>query len=103
MLDNSSSGSSANPLFTITQGNRNEILRLEGNRVIVATDTAKDGNPISARDVPDALDTLDRTGEVRLQKGYSGYRRAAFLGAVLRTLPDVEVQIRPRVIRRRGR
>jgi hypothetical protein len=91
------------PLSTITHGNRNEILRLEGDSVIVATDTSEDGNPISVRDVQEALDTLDSTGEVRLDKGYPGYRRAAFLGAVLRTLPDVEVQTRPRVIRRRRR
>lgn len=88
-------------LSTITQGRRNEIVRLGGERVIVATDQAPGGRPVAIRDVQEALDTLERIGEIRLQPGYPGYGRAAFLGAVLTTLPDVEVEAYPRVIRRR--
>jgi hypothetical protein len=48
------------------------VAREAGNRVIVATDTAKDGNPVSVRDVQGALDTLDRTGEVVFRRATPG-------------------------------
>jgi hypothetical protein len=51
--------------------------------------------------VREALDTLDRDGVVRVDKTCVWYGRGTFIGAVLRALPDVEVQSRPRIIRLR--
>jgi hypothetical protein len=89
------------PLRTITHGKPNTILRVEGDTVVVATDRSPLGKPVSIQWVQDALNALDRDGEIRLDKTCAWYSRAAFIGAVLSTLPDAEVvQTRPRTIRR---
>ena len=85
----------------ITHGKPNTILRVEGDTVVVATDHSPSGKSVSIQWVQDALDALDRDGEIRLDKTCAWYSRAAFIGAVLSTLPDVEVvQTRPRTVRR---
>ena len=75
----------------------NWILGLEGGRVRVATDGNKSGALVSISLVQNAVDRLFEGEEVV----FDPHRRSAFLGAVLRTMPEVEVLINPRRARLR--
>jgi hypothetical protein len=89
-------------LRTISQGKPNTVLRVDAETVLVGTGVSPDGRSIPIEWLQDALDVLDRDGELRFDRSLHWYRRAAFIGAVLITLPDVEViQTRPRLVRRR--
>jgi hypothetical protein len=65
----------------------------------------RSGRPVVSRFpsawVQDALDLLERDGEVRVDVATLGHR-SAFVGAVLSTLPGVEVDTRPAVVRCRS-
>jgi hypothetical protein len=89
-------------LRTISQGKPNTVLRVDAETVLVGTGVSPDGRSIPIEWLQDALDVLDRDGELRFDRSLYWYRRAAFIAAVLITLPDVEViQTRPRLVRRR--
>jgi hypothetical protein len=89
------------PLHTITRRERNVILRVESDCVIVATRRAPAGEPVPVMSVQRALDKLMADGEVRVDVPTLGHR-SSFIGAVLRTLPDVETLTRPQRVRRRA-
>lgn len=88
------------PLHTLT-GSPNRIVRVVGDRVIVATDRSPSGQPVPIADVQYALDELTRIGDLRIDVDTVG-RRSAFIGAVLQTLPGAEATLRPRRIRLPG-
>lgn len=85
-------------VFTLGQGKPNEVLRIEGNTVIVATSVSPSGQPIPLAEVQAALDSLYEAGEVVIDRRVVGYR-SAFIGAVLATLPGTEALVRPRRVR----
>jgi hypothetical protein len=85
-------------IYTLGQRRPNRILAIEGDDVIVATGRSQEGQPVSIESVQNALDRLCRDGELLVTKHSVGYR-SAFIGAVLGTLPDVEVLLRPRRVR----
>jgi hypothetical protein len=84
-------------LQTLT-GAPNRILRLVGDRAIVATDRSRQGRPVPLREVQAALDALAESGDLQINVPTVGHR-SAFIGAVLRTLPGVVASTRPRRIR----
>jgi hypothetical protein len=75
---------------TLTNGSPNRVMRIEGNEVIVGTRKSPDGRPVPIAWVQDAIDMLDRRGEVEVTVEDLGHR-GAFIGAVLATLPGVVV------------
>lgn len=78
-------------LHTITDNNLNRVLGLEGDRVRVWTDHSGDkGALVEIRFVQQAMDVLERNGELRINKATLGHKRTAFIGAALRELPNVE-------------
>jgi hypothetical protein len=76
-------------LRTVT-GRPNRVLRLEGNQAVVATGRSPAGKPVPVEWVQDALDRLEANGEVEISVDSVGHR-SAFVGAVLRELPDSQV------------
>lgn len=76
-------------------GRANKVLRIEGNDVIVATERSPNGQPVPISWVQDALDMLQRDGEVVIDVETVGYR-SAFIGAVLASLPGVATAVAPR-------
>lgn len=89
-------------IHTIT-GRPNAVIALEDDVVIVGTSRSPNGRPVPIRWVQDAMDVLDRDGEVTIDVKTVGYR-SAFVGAVLSTLPGVVVlpTSPPRIARRGG-
>lgn len=88
-------------IYTLGQRRPNRILAIDGNDVIVATDKSRAGQPVPIEWVQDALDRLSRDRELLVSVKSVGYR-SAFIGAVLGTLPGVEVLTRPRRVRLGG-
>src|ERR1700722_18209809 len=80
-------------LRTLT-GSANRILRLEGGDVFVATGRSPSGTAVPVTLVQHALDQLRATGELRIDVPTVGYR-SAFIGAVLREVPNVAVLSSP--------
>jgi hypothetical protein len=76
------------PLKTVT-GRPNRVLRLDGDQVIVWTTRSPGGQPVPIAWVQDALDRLERDGEIEISVESVRYR-SAFIGAVLLELPGVE-------------
>ena len=76
-------------LETLT-GRVNEVLRLAGDDVIVTTDKSPDGRPVPIAWVQDAVDRLVADREIEISVGSVGYR-SAFIGAVLREIPEARV------------
>lgn len=74
---------------TVT-GRSNSVLAVEDDVVIVGTSKPPNGQPVPLRWVQDAMDMLDRDGEVTIDVETVGYR-SAFVGAVLSTLPGIVV------------
>jgi hypothetical protein len=72
-------------------GRPNTILRIEGADVIVGTGRSPSGQPVPIQWVQDAIDQLFEKGELAIEVETVGYR-SAFIGAVLATLPNVEVK-----------
>ena len=77
-------------LTTIGRPQPNCILRIEGDVVIVATSRSPKGQPVPITWLQDAIDILERDGEVGINLSTVGHR-SAFVGAVLRELPGAEV------------
>lgn len=81
-------------------GRTNNILRLSGDNVIVATSRSPEGKSVPIKWVQAALDILERDGEVVVDVETVGYR-SAFIGAVLASLPGTRTALAPpRVLRR---
>ena len=76
------------PLTTVT-GRPNRVLRVEGDHVIVWTTRSPSGQPVPIAWVQDALDRLERDGEIEISVESVRYR-SAFVGAALLALPGVE-------------
>jgi hypothetical protein len=87
-------------IATLT-GKPNRVIGLTADDVIVGTRRSPGGQPVPIEEVQHALDLLARDGAVEVSVATVGYR-SAFIGAVLATLPDVEVSTRPREVRFRG-
>jgi hypothetical protein len=77
-------------LRTTVRRRPNKILAVETKNVIVATERSPGGQPVPIDWVQDAMDILEREGEVTINPKTVKYRRA-FIGAVLRTLPGTNV------------
>jgi hypothetical protein len=73
------------PLRTIT-GRENRILSVARESVSVATTRSPRGQEVPVRWVQDAIDRLERKGEIEISVESVGYR-SAFIGAVLQELP----------------
>jgi hypothetical protein len=76
-------------------GRPNQVLRIDGNNVIVATAKSPGGQPVPIARLQDALNLLERDGEVVIDVETVGYR-SAFIGAVLATLPGTKTALAPR-------
>jgi hypothetical protein len=79
-------------------GRPNAILRIESGDVIVGTQRSPSGKAIPIEWVQNAMDQLAENGELAIEVSTVGYR-SAFIGAVLRTLPGVEVMEGTRRVR----
>lgn len=86
------------PLRTPVTGATNVILGLEGTRARVATDANTDGALVSISLVQGTVDRIWDGEEVI----FNPHNRSAFLGAVLATMPQVEVLTDPRRARMRA-
>ena len=75
-------------LRTVT-GRPNTILSVGQRDVMVAARTSE-GKPVPIEWVQNAIDMLERDGEVTIDVETVGYR-SAFVGAVLSTLPGAKV------------
>lgn len=87
-----------NTIHTIGQGRPNRIVAVDGADVVVATTQSPNGQRIAIAEVQAAMDMLERTGDLLIDKKIVGYR-SAFIGAVLATLPGAIVSTRPRRVR----
>jgi hypothetical protein len=85
-------------IHTITRRQRNHILEIRADDVIVATDKSPRGGPVSIADIQAAMDMLERDGEVRIDVKTVGYR-SAFVGGVLATLPGAVALTNPQRIK----
>ena len=85
-------------ISTIGQRQPNRIVEIDRNDVIVATQRSPAGQRIPIADVQAAMDMLETTGDLIIDKKVVGYR-SAFIGAVLATLPGARVSTRPRRVR----
>ncbi len=84
------------PLQTIG-GAQNQILEICDDDVVVATARSPLGQPVLLASVQDALDHIRATGELQIDPPTVGYR-SAFIGAVLRTLPNARIEHGPQRI-----
>jgi hypothetical protein len=76
-------------LQTVT-GRVNRVIRLDGDQVVVATERSPAGQPVPIEWIQKALDRLEKDGEIEISVDSVGYR-SAFIGAVLRELPETSV------------
>jgi hypothetical protein len=90
------SGLVGRPIQTIS-GAANEILEVRNDDVVVATGRSPTGQPVPIAWVQDALDRLHAAEELQIDPSSVGYR-SAFIGAVLRTLPNARVKHDPQRI-----
>ena len=72
-------------------GRANRILEIRGDDVIVATSRSPAGQPVPIAWVQEALDRLREERVISIDVDSVGYR-SAFIGAVLRELPDARVE-----------
>lgn len=79
-------------------GRPNRVLRVSGDTVWVGTGKSPEGKPVKIEWVQAAADRLFEHGEIEISVPSVGYR-SAFVGAVLATLPDTIVEVRPRRVR----
>jgi hypothetical protein len=75
---------------TIARKQENRILEIRGGDVIVATSRSPQGKPVPIQEIEAAWLNLKRRGELSIEVKTVGYR-SAFVGAVLATVPEVEV------------
>lgn len=86
-------------ITTLSQRRSNQILRLDGAVVVVATEKSPAGEPVEIDDVQSALDRLVAGEDVEVSVASLGHR-SAFVGAVLATVPGaVVLPSRPRRVR----
>lgn len=78
-------------VHTLTRHRPNRILRIEGDEVVVSTGKSPSGQPVPIAWVQDAIDVLERDGEVEVTVEALGHR-GAFVGAVVATLPGAFVE-----------
>ncbi len=76
-------------ITTIT-GRPNTVLRMDGDKVIVASGRAPGGEPVPVAWVQAGLDRLGELGETEVSPAVLGYR-SSFVAAVLLTLPGAAV------------
>ena len=79
-------------------GKPNEVLRVDGDRVLVGTRRSPAGAWVRISEIQDAADRLWMDGELDLSKHSVGYR-SAFVAAVLERLPETIATLGPRWIR----
>ena len=79
-------------------GRPNRVIRVSGDTVWVGTGKSPEGKPVPIEWVQAAADRLFENGEIEISVASVGYR-GAFVGAVLATLPDTIIELRPRRIR----
>jgi hypothetical protein len=77
------------PLETVT-GRENRVLGVDGETVRVWTTRSPNGQDVPVAWVQDAIDRIEREREIEISVDSVGYR-SAFIGAVLRQLPDAQV------------
>ena len=75
-------------------GAENQILSVAQGQAMVGTGKSPEGKPVPISEVQEALDLLINTGSVIINPANVGYR-SAFVGAVLRTIPGVQVDLTP--------
>jgi hypothetical protein len=85
-------------IHTIGQGRPNRIVAVDGASVVVATHQSPNGQRIAIAEVQAAMDMLEQTGDLLIDKKLVGYL-SAFIGAVLARLPGAIVSTRPRRVR----
>ncbi len=85
---------------TPTEARPNRILAIKGKQVMVATDDSPAGKPVTLAKIQAGLDYLTEQGEVRISpETFGGNRRSSAVGAILATLPGVEITDPPTYIR----
>jgi hypothetical protein len=84
------------PLRTITYDKPNRVLALEGRYALVEREQR---GRVPIAHVQRALDALYHDGELRVNKATLRHSNTAFIGAVLRELPDAEVLVNPQRVR----
>jgi hypothetical protein len=77
------------PIPTLT-GRENRVLDVNGDAVLVWTTRSPSGKRVPVDWVQDALDRLERDGEIEISVASVRYR-SAFIGAVLKQLPGTTV------------
>jgi hypothetical protein len=77
------------PLRTVT-GRENRVLGIDRDSVLVWTSRSLSGQPVPVAWVQDALDRIERDGEIEISVQSVRYR-SAFIGALLQELPGAEV------------
>jgi 5-methylcytosine-specific restriction protein A len=90
-------GLTGQTLMTMT-GKPNRVVSVGNASVMVATEGNRDGAPVSIALVQDVADRVFAGEEVK----FDPQARSAFVGAVLQTMPEVEVLSAPRRARLRG-
>ena len=78
-------------VYTLTNSQRNRVMRIEGDEVIVGTDKSPEGRPVPIEWVQTGIDLLEQEGEVEVTVESLGHR-GAFVAAVLATLPGAVVK-----------
>jgi 5-methylcytosine-specific restriction protein A len=79
-------------------GRPNRVVRLAEDAVSVGTDESPMGEPVPLAEIQAAADRVFDGEEVRISPASVGYR-SAFVGAVLQSMPGVEVLQRPQRVR----
>ncbi len=78
-------------------GKPNRIIRLEDDHVFVGTTRSPQGRPVNIAELQTAIDRLYADRELAITVHAVGYR-SAFVGAVLRQLPNAHHATNPRRI-----
>src|SRR3954447_24338493 len=81
-------------LHTAGQRRPNRVIRIEADTVLVATERSPHGETVPIAWVQSAGQRLFAERELRITPREIGYR-SAFIGAVLSTLPHVDIEERP--------
>jgi len=76
---------------TLTEQRPNRIIRIDGDEVIVGTAKSPEGRRVPIEWLQDAVDLLEREGEIAVDVETLGHR-GAFAGAFLATLPGAVVR-----------
>ena len=85
-------------LHTLGQGKPNRIIKIDRKVVTVGTDKSPKGTTLPIEKVQEALDRLQKDGEVAVNSKSLG-PRSGFIGAVLATVPGAEVDAKPAAVR----